>query len=186
MACMSTQGSSTAVYLSVAYYDVAADVWYQMLVNGQIANGSLQAQPSSIPSSLSFTLTPPSPTPFVTGSVTSVTSRRIVDTSQSMAVNEYTNMQVKMTSGNANGLYKTKIANNATLFTFGNDWSDNARNVAISPGDTYIVQADTDKIWFTFAGTSILYQYSIDAGALVTGQLYDCNGIYPHKQWFGK
>ena len=94
-----------------------------------------------------------------------------------MTVNQYANMQVKMTSGNANGLYKTIIANDATSFTFGNDWSDNARNVTISPGDTYIVQADTDKIWFMLAGTSALYQYSIDNTIISTGPIYDA-GLY--------
>lgn len=152
---------TAAPFFSWQMYDIANDIWMT-----KTANAGLFL--AAIGTDFGIERTGAKGGAYVTGSASSATVRTLTDTTKTMAIDEYTNYQIRITGGVGSGQRKRIIANGADYFEVANKWEVTPDNTS-----TYSVLADTDTFFFSGNGNASMLKYSVEADLWSQANIYD-------------
>ena len=158
-----TQGTTSAPFFSLSYYDILADQWY-----GKTTISGLRTAVNLAASDLSMERMTESGG-YIVGntSVVSATLRNIT-TGATMVENDYRNFELRIVSGTGIGQTKEISANSTNKFYFANDWD-------ITPDATSVYQVwrDVGKIFLIGGNYSDLLQYSQSRDQWSPARIFD-------------
>lgn len=165
-----SQGTASAPFFSLLYYDILADIWFAKSTQTGIKTAVFTAG-----SDLSMEKMTEEGGALKTGTATSGGVRSLFDIGANMTPMEYANFQLRIVSGTGMGQVRTILSNTATRFNLTKDWE-------VSPNSTsvYEVWRDCDKVWIIGGGDAGLLQYSIESDQVTTGKQFDdgqCNQL---------
>ena len=151
---------ASAPWSSFQYYDVLSDTWTTKTALG----GNLLAALGTdfaieiITKEISY----------LSGTSTSVTTRTLTDTSQSMIPDRYCNYELRITSGTGIGQRARIVSNGTNYFEVSTPFT-----TALSSTSSYEIRGETKKLYAVGNGSSSIYQYSIDYDCWITGPSND-------------
>jgi ribosomal protein L19 len=149
-----------APFASWQYYDVLSDVWTVKTPLGGLLTAALNTD-------YAVTLLDKSKT-YATGTATAGSARGMTDSGLSLAVDRYANFELRITGGTGVGQKARIVGNSATAFEIEKPWV-----VQPTAGSTYAIYGNSNIVYLTGNGASIMYQYLIDQDQWVTGQSID-------------
>tara|TARA_R110000868_G_C10940884_1_gene767084 strand:- start:991 stop:2421 length:1431 start_codon:yes stop_codon:yes gene_type:complete len=101
---------------------------------------------------------------YATGTATAgASATTLPNISKSWAVNQWTNYQIRITSGTGIGQVRTIASNTATVITVSSAWTTNP-----STDSVYEITGNDDNIYFSGNATVTLYKFSISANTWAT------------------
>lgn len=134
-------------------YDVLLSTWSSLSVTGLPASwgtdGNLVATPSD--------------EPFATGTTTSATINTLSNSGRTWTTNQWTNYQVRITSGTGIGQVRTIASNTATQLTVSTNWT-------LTPDTTsvYSIEGNDDFLYLLGNNAVTMYRYSISNNTWTT------------------
>ena len=159
-----TQGTTSAPFFCLQYYDVLADVWY-----GKSTQSGIKAAVFLAASDLSIeVMTEVNGAVVAATTATSGAARSLTNTGLSMTPMDFANMELRIVGGTGKGQARTILSNTATVFNVYRDWDTNPDNTS-----SYEVWRDTGKVWALGGGDSGLLQYSQETDQWSTGKQLD-------------
>jgi len=158
-----TQGTTSAPFFSLSYYDILADQWY-----GKTTETGLRTAVNLAASDLSMERLTENGGAIVP--ITSVSSAtvRSVTTGLTMTENQYKNFELRIVGGTGIGQTKEISSNKTNIFYFSSDWS-----VIPDATSKYEVWRDADKIFLVGGNYADLLQYSQDKDQWSPGRIFD-------------
>jgi hypothetical protein len=158
-----TQGTTSAPFFSLLYYDLLADQWY-----GKTTETLLRTAVNLADSDLKMERLTENGGAIVAATAVSSATARSLTTATTMVENQYKNFQIRIVSGLGIGQYKTILSNTTTTFNFSSDW-------VITPDATssYEIWRDVGKIYLVGGNYADLLQYSTARDQWTTGSVYD-------------
>jgi hypothetical protein len=165
-----TQGTTSAPFFSLSYYDLLADQWY-----GKTTETNLRTAVNLAASDLAMErFTEAGGTIVASTAVVSATSKSVT-TGATMVENQYKNYELRIVSGTGIGQAKRINSNTTTKFNF-------AVPFVVTPDATsrYEIWRDVGKIFLVGGGYSDLLQYSTSRDQWSTGTMQDdgqCNQL---------
>lgn len=148
-------------FYALNYYDVAADMWFNKTNNSGIFTAALGTD-------VAIEVIQNSPTPLLSGTITSATTGVAVDSNKNLTPAYYTNLEFRILSGAATGQSRTLLTNTSSTFIPVRNWE-----TVPSIGDTYGVFRDVGKIYMIGGNTSVIAQYDVDADLAYCGKRFD-------------
>lgn len=115
-----TQGTTSAPFMSMSYYDVLADIWYAKSTQTGIKTLVFLAA-----SDISMERMTEAGGTTVTGTATSGGNNTLTNTGVTMIANQYMGMTLTITSGTGVGQVRSILSNTATVFTTRSNWTTN-------------------------------------------------------------
>jgi len=158
-----TQGTTSAPFFSLSYYDILADQWY-----GKTTSTGLRTAVNLAASDLSMErLTENGGAIVATTAVASATARSVT-TASTMVQDEYKNFELRIVSGTGIGQAKEITSNNVNTFYVSSAWET-------TPDATtsYQVWRDVGKIFLVGGNYADLLQYSTDRDQWTPGRIFD-------------
>ncbi len=158
-----TQGTTSAPFFSLSYYDILADQWY-----GKTTPSGLRTAVNLAGSDLSMErMTETGGAVVATTAVASATARSVT-TGATLTVNQYKNMELRIVSGLGIGQANKILSNTVNKFNFATDWS-------ITPDNTssYQIWRDIGDIYLVGGNYADLIQYSQDRDNWAPGRMFD-------------
>jgi hypothetical protein len=152
---------AAAPFLSLQYYDVAADSWQTKTVPQ-----GLQIAAVTLDSGIERTAK--TGAVHVTGTATSAAARTLTDSLLSLEPGRYANHRVLITGGTGAGQNRRIVTNTATTFTLPRNW-----DVQPDATSTYEVWPDFDRIYFNGAANATMLAYSPESDFWMQGQSFD-------------
>lgn len=139
---------------SFKYYDVALNTWN---------NATQTGLPATIGTDARLVVTPGWYDDFVLGTTTSATATTLVKSTATWTVNNFANFQVRIDAGTGAGQIRTITSNTATTLTVSSAWT-------VTPDATsqFVIEGNSDYIYFMGNGAVTMYRYSISAGTWTT------------------
>lgn len=158
-----TQGTTTAPFFSLSYYDLLADQWY-----GKTTESGLRTAVNLAASDLKMERMTENGGAIVAATAVASATARSVTTGATMTVNQYKNFELRIVSGLGIGQDKKILSNTTTKFNFANDW-------AITPDATssYEVWRDVGKIYLVGGNYADLLLYSTDRDQWSPSSIFD-------------
>jgi hypothetical protein len=153
--------AAAAPFFTWQMYDVANDIWMNKTANAGIF-------PAAIATDFAVERTGALNGQYLTGATTSATTRTLTDNSKTMAIDEYVNYQIRITSGTGIGQRLRIIANGLNYFEVAKKWDITPDNTS-----TYSIFSDTDSVFFVGNGNSSMFKYSVEADLWSQGNIYD-------------
>lgn len=147
-------------FISMQYYDVLADYWYQKTVQSNL----LLAAPTDI----AMDCIDEMGAALISGTATAGAARTLTNSGLSLTVNQYANFQLRITGGTGIGQYRTILNNTATIFTLTRNWDTTPDSTS-----TYSVFRPVKDIYLTPAVSSVLLDYNVDTDQWTTGKQID-------------
>lgn len=144
-------GSGTLAAGSFRKYDFATNVWTTLSQTNLPAtigtDGKLIATPSWVDSNY---------VPFATGTTTSGGVNTLTNSTKNWTVNQWTNYQIRISSGTGAGQIRTIASNTTTTITVSTNW-------AIQPDSTsnYSIEGNDDFLYYMGNNAVTLFRYSI-------------------------
>lgn len=158
-----TQGTTTAPFFSLSYYDILADQWY-----GKTTNSGLKTLVFTAASDLSMERMTEAGGAITTGTATAGAARSLTNGGASYTPMQYANFEIRITGGTGIGQARTILSNTATIINVTRNWDTNPDATS-----TYSIYRDTGKIWLIGGGDGGMLQYSQDADHWTTGKQLD-------------
>jgi hypothetical protein len=147
----------TASATSFKYYCFALNTWTALTVTGAFASTTNDAKMACTPSrNLGDFVS------FATGTATSGTATTIVNTAKTWATNQWTNYQIRITSGTGAGQIRTISSNTATTITVPT-WTTTPDNTS-----QYSIEGNDDYLYLYGNLTTSTYRYSISSNSWST------------------
>jgi len=144
---------------SVKFYDFATNTWNtvsQTNLPATIGTDSAMTSTSCYVGS-SFN-------PLATGTSTGTnTSTTLNNTSKAWTTNQFTNMQIRITSGLGAGQIRTIASNTATAITTSVAWTTTPDATSV-----YAIEGNDDHIYYVGSATTSMYRFSISANTWTT------------------
>ena len=165
-----TQGTTSAPYFSLSYYDVLADQWY-----GKTTISGLRTAIYTAGSDLSMEQMTEKGGAVVAATAVASATARSVTTAAVMVEQQYANYELRIVSGPGIGQARTILSNTTSKFNFARDW-----DVTPTSSSTYEVWRDIGKIYLAGGGYSDLLQYSVMRDTWTPGRQFDdgqCNQL---------
>lgn len=154
--------ATAAAFATLQYYDVAHGSWQTKTVPNTALFGAALGTDVSIERTGDFG------TPYISSTVTSATTRTLVDSTLSMEFNRYANYKLYITGGTGMGQRQRIVANTATTFTVPANWT-----TALDATSTYEVRPDADRLYMTGNASSATFAYSGEFDYWMQGQSFD-------------
>lgn len=158
-----TQGTTTAPFFSMSYYDILADQWY-----GKTTNSSLKTVVFLAASDLSMERMTEAGGVIKTATATAGAARSLTDGIGAFTPMQYANFEIRITGGIGIGQTRTILSNTATVINVVRDW-DTVPNAT----SVYQIWRDNGKVWLVGGGDAGILQYSQDADHWTTGKQLD-------------
>lgn len=158
-----TQGTTTAPFFSLQYYDILSDVWY----NKQTQSG-LKTAVFLAGSDLSMERMGEIGGAIVASTAVVSATARSVTTGATMTPMAYANFEIRIVRGLGIGQTRTILSNTATIFNL-------VRDFAITPDNTssYEVWKDVGKLFMIGGNDAGMLQYNRDTDQWTTGKQLD-------------
>ena len=137
-----------------AYYDRALNTWTQRSVTGLPTSFGTEGRLCQTFSALDD--------PFASGTATSATSTTLVNSAKTWTVNQWTNYQVRITSGTGAGQIRSIVSNTATTLTVG------AWTITPDVTSTYVIEGNEDTLYLLGNNSVTMYKYSISGNTWST------------------
>ena len=165
-----SQGTTSAPFFTLMYYDILADVWYYKSTQTGLKTAVFIAGSDISMERITESEGAIVPSTFVLQGLT-----RGVTTATAMTPMQYANYELRIVDGPGKGQVRSITSNTATTIYVTRDWD-------IVPEDTskYEVWADCGKIWLIGGGDAGLLQYNVDTDQWSTGKQLDfgqCNQL---------
>ncbi len=158
-----TQGTTSAPFFSLSYFDVLAGQWY-----GKTTETQLRTLVYTAASDLSMErLTENGGAVVAATAVVSATAKTVV-TATVMTNNSYKNFELRIVSGTGIGQTKEIASNSTDTFYFSSPWE-----VTPDATSSYEVWRDVGKIFLVGGGYADLLQYSIDRDQWSPARIFD-------------
>lgn len=158
-----TQGTTSAPFFSLSYYNLLTDQWY-----GKTTSSNLRTAVYTAASDLSMErFTETGGAVVAATAVASATARTVV-TAATMTNDAYKNFELRIVSGTGIGQTKEIASNSVNTFYFSNPWDINPDATS-----TYEVWRDTGKIFLVGGGYADMLQYSQDRDQWSPGRIFD-------------
>lgn len=162
-----TQGTTSAPFFSLSYYDLLSDTWY-----GKSTQSGLKTAVFLAGSDLSMERMTETGGNLFTETAAGGGARYITPTA-ALTPMQYANMEVRITAGTGIGQERTILSNTATRINVTKDWVTNPDATSV-----YQIWRDTGKIFMIGGGDAGMLEYSISTDQWTTGKQLDdgqCN-----------
>lgn len=152
--------NASTPFFSFFYYDNLSDRFIQKLTPTGIF-------PAAIGTDIALSPTNNLVGTYFTGSITSLTSSSISDSSLSLTNGEWIGNEIRIISGSGIGQTRRIISNTSNTFTLSKDWSE-----PVNTGSKYSITAE-DAIYFEGNGRAQLLKYCPEQSLWSTGNILD-------------
>lgn len=164
-----TQGTTSAPFMSLLYYDVLADYWY-----GKSTQTGIKTAVFLAASDLSMERMTEAGGVIFTEAVSAGSARGITTTTTTLTPMMYANFEIRIKSGLGIGQSRTILSNTASKINITKNWDIIPNNTS-----TYEIWRDTGKIWIIGGNDAGMLQYSMETDQITTGKQLD-NGVACH------
>ncbi|MEI6054195.1 MAG: hypothetical protein WCQ49_02375 [Candidatus Saccharibacteria bacterium] len=158
-----TQGTTSAPFFSLSYYDILADQWY-----GKTTSSQLRTAVNFAGSDLSMERFTENGGAVVASTAVASAAARSLTTAATMVENQYKNFQIRIVSGLGIGQYRLILSNNVNKFNLARDWDTNPDNTS-----RYEVWRDVGKLFLVGGNYADLLQYSTMRDQWTPGTQFD-------------
>lgn len=161
--------AAAAPWSSFQYYDVLSDTWTIKTALGGLVLAAFGTD---------FTLerTGRVAGGFVTGTATSAGTRTLTDTAltgpTALIVDDYVSYQLRITAGTGMGQKRRIVANGADYFEVSTPWTTTPDVTSV-----YSIYGDTDKVYLTGNGSSVMYVYHVEYDFWSIGEEFDSGEV---------
>jgi hypothetical protein len=138
---------------SYRVYDVLQSTWTSLSVTGLPASWATDGT----------LITTPSDDIIVSGTATSATINTLSNSGKTWTTNQWTNYQIRITSGTGRGQVRTISSNTGTQITVSSNWS-----LTPDSSSVYAIEGNDDFIYLIGNGAITMYRYSISGNSWVT------------------
>ena len=139
-------------------YDFATNTWTTLVQTGLAAtlgtDGKLISTPAWIDTGFKS---------FATGTATAGTSTTLSNSAKAWATNQWTNYQIRISSGTGAGQIRTVASNTGTQITVSAAWTTTPDATSV-----YSIEGNDDFIYYMGNGAVTLYRYSISGNSWST------------------
>ena len=118
-----TQGTTSAPFFSLSYYDILADQWY-----GKTTSTQLRTAVNLAGSDLSMERFTENGGAIVASTAVASAAVRSLTTAATMVENQYKNFQIRIVGGLGIGQQRMILSNNVNKFNFARDWDITPNN----------------------------------------------------------
>ena len=150
-------GAGTLAAGSFKKYDFPTNTWTSLSITGLPAtlgtDGVLVSTPSWMGSAY---------IPFATGTATSATATTLVNSAKTWTVNQWSNSQVRITSGTGAGQIRAITSNTATALTVAT-WTTTPDATSV-----YSIEGNDDYLYYMGNAAVTMYRYTISANTWST------------------
>ncbi len=168
-----SQGTTSAPFFSLMYYDLLSDVWYQKTTETGLKTAVFLA--ASDLSMERFTETGG----YIATGTASTGSARSLTLPAPITENKYKNFEVRIVGGTGIGQTRTILSNTPTKLNTTRDWDITPDNSSV-----YEIWRDVGKIFLTGGNDAGMLQYSVMRDQWSTGTQFDdgqCNQLAAKK-----
>lgn len=137
---------------SFQYYDFATNTWTARSVTGAPATWATDGKISALIGVV-----------IATGTATAGAASTLTNGAKSWTVNQWTNFQVRITSGTGAGQTRTIASNTGTVLTTSAAWTINPDATSV-----YSIETNTDHVYLIGNNAVTLYRYSISGNSWST------------------
>ena len=165
-----TQGTTTAPFFSLSYYDLLADQWY-----GKTTSSGLRTAVNLAASDLSMERMTENGGAIVAATAVASATARSLTTGATMVQNQYKNFQIRIVSGTGIGQFRAVLSNTTNKFNITFDWDVNPDATS-----SYEIWRDVGKIYLVGGNYADLLQYSTMRDQWTPGTQFDdgqCNQL---------
>jgi hypothetical protein len=169
-----SQGTTSAPFFSLMYYDILSDVWYQKSTQSGIKTAVFLAG-----SDLSMERFTETDGAIISGLTISSATSRTITTSTVMVPMQYANFECRIVSGTGAGQVRTILSNTTNKLNLVRDWDNIPDNTSI-----FEVWRDVGKLLLIGGGDSAILQFNQDTDQWSTGKQLDfgqCNQLAASK-----
>lgn len=164
-----TQGTTSAPFFSLSYYDILADMWF-----GKSSQSGLKTAVFTAGSDLCLErITETGGTIFT--ETASGGGARFVTATSALTPMKYANFEIRIVSGTGAGQSRTILSNSATRINTTRDF-----DIAPNATSVYEIWRDVGKLWLIGGGDAGMLQYSQIRDQWTTGKQLDdgqCNQL---------
>lgn len=155
-------GLSAAPRFTFQMYDVATDIWYNKTASDTVLGTAAVATDGSIERTGEIGGV------FLSGTVTSATTRTLSAAYLGLVKDRYRNYQLRIVGGTGAGQRRRIVANGTNYFEVNSKFD-------ITPDATsqFEVYGDTNSIWFAGNGNSSIIKYHVEADLWTSGDFFD-------------
>jgi len=158
-----SQGTTSAPFFSLMYYDILSDVWYQKTTETGLKTAVFLAG-----SDLKLERFTETGGAIVSMTAVTAATARSISTATVMTPMEYANFEVRIVDGTGLGQIRTIISNTASKINITRDWD-------VTPDATskYEIWRDVGKLLLVGGGDAGMLMYSAMRDQWSTGKQYD-------------
>lgn len=153
--------AAAAPFFTLQYYDVIHDSWQTKTCPQSLLLAALGTD-------FSLERLAKTDTAYITSVSTSVTTRSLTDTTQSLVPDRYANYRIRITSGTGIGQTRRIVAHTSNTFYF-----DRAFDVAIDATSSYEIWNDYRKMFLAGGALSSMFAYNPDYDFWMQGNFSD-------------
>ncbi len=168
-----SQGTASAPFFSLMYYDLLSDVWYQKSTQSGLKTAVFTAG-----SDLCMERMTEYGGTLFTETAAGGGARYITATATLTAM-KYANFQIRIVGGTGVGQVRSISTNTTSRINITRDWDINPDNTSV-----YEIWRDVGKLWMIGGGDAGMLQYSQDTDQWTTGKQMDwgqCNQLAAKK-----
>lgn len=144
---------------SVKIYDFATNSWVSVSQTGLPATVSTDSAMASTSGYIGTSFNP-----FATGTSTGTnTVNTLNNTGKAWTVNQWSNMQIRITGGTGAGQIRTIASNTATAITTSTNWTTTPDATS-----TYAIEGNDDHIYYIGSASASMYRYTISTNTWTT------------------
>ena len=158
-----TQGTTSAPFFSLSYYDILADQWY-----GKTTPTGLRTNVNLAASDLSMERMTENGGAIVAATNVNAAASRSVTTGTTLVENQYKNMQLRIVGGLGIGQSKQILSNTTTKFNFSNDWATTPDATS-----TYEIWRNVGDIYLVGGAYADLIKYEQDRDTWSPSRIFD-------------
>lgn len=151
-------GAGTLAAGSFKRYDFATNTWVTLAITGLPATVGTDGRLVSTPAWIDIGFKS-----FATGTATVGSANTLSNSAKNWAVNQWTNSQIRITTGTGAGQIRTVASNTATAITVSANWTTNPDATS-----EYSIEGNDDFIYFMGNAAVTLYRYSVSANTWTT------------------
>ena len=148
---------SSGAFFTWQMYDILTDVWYQKTMPTTIFAAAISTE-------IALTPIDEVEAPYISGTATAATNRRLTDSTLSLTNDQYRNYQIRTTGGTGAGQRRRITSNINNTFEVDSKWTTTPDATT-----TYEIWPNTDYIYFVGNAQAVTLAYDVESDVWVTG-----------------